>query len=50
MKPINAMKTCGFWASGTTEKLKKDAQTKAADAIQAMSMVYMTQSEALRQH
>ena len=44
------MKTCDFRASAASEKLKQDAQTQVADAIQSMSVLYMAQLEAIPQH
>ena len=44
------MKTCGFRASSTNEKFKQDAQTQVFDAMQAMSVLYMTWLEAVRQY
>ena len=50
MKPNNAMKTCGFRASATNEKLKHEAPTQAANGMQAMSMSSMTQLNAILQY
>ena len=44
------MKTCGFRASAANEKLKEDAQTQVDEAVQAMSVLYMTQLQAVPQH
>ena len=37
-----AMKSYGFRASAVSDKLKYDAQTQVADAMQAMYVLYMT--------
>ena len=50
MKRNNAMKICGFRASATNVKLKKGAQTKVPDDLQAVSVLYMTQLDAIPQH
>ena len=43
------MKTCGFKASVTNEKLKRDAEKQLADSLQTMSVLYMSQLEGVRQ-
>ena len=50
MKPNNTMKTCGFRALAANKKLKQDAQTQVADAMEAMSVLYMTELEAIPEH
>ena len=42
MKPNNAIKTGYLRASAANEKLKQDGQTQVSDALEAMSVVYMT--------
>ena len=44
------MNTCGFRASAAKEKLKQDAQTNVADAMQAKFVLNMTQLDVLLRH
>ena len=47
LKLIAQVKTCAFKASTTNKKLKQDAQTQDIDGMQTVSVVNMTQLEAL---
>ena len=50
MKQKYAMNTCVFKASAANKKLEQDTHAQIADAMQATSVLYMTQLEALPQY
>ena len=49
MKPNNAGEDTYLWAGTANEKLKQNLQTQDADGTKAISVSYVTQSQAISQ-